>query len=93
MCNAVCNTLGRSHYAAGFSWGRATLGTVPFITWGAECVLAGHMAGGIAFGLSTVAVVRWLIAQLGRESGGPDKARQHRRPDPDQWSPVGSYSL
>ena len=54
VCNAACNTLGRPHYATALNWGRATLGTVPFVTlgahWGAEGVLAGHMAGGIAFG-------------------------------------------
>ncbi|HSR79577.1 MAG TPA: MATE family efflux transporter, partial [Hyphomicrobiaceae bacterium] len=68
VCNAACNTLGRPHYATALSWGRATLGTVPFVTlgahWGAEGVLAGHMAGGIAFGLGAVVVVRSLIRRL-----------------------------
>jgi Na+-driven multidrug efflux pump len=75
VCNAACNTLGRPHYATALSWGRATLGTVPFVTlgahWGAEGVLAGHMAGGIAFGLAAVAVVHWLIARLEREFREP----------------------
>jgi putative MATE family efflux protein len=74
VCNAACNTLGRPHYATALSWGRATLGTVPFVTlgahWGAEGALAGHMAGGIAFGLGAVVVVRSLIASLERELGG-----------------------
>jgi len=74
VCNAACNTLGRPHYATALSWGRATLGTVPFVTfgahWGAEGALAGHMAGGIAFGLAAVVVVRSLIGQLERELGG-----------------------
>ena len=73
VCNAACNTLGRPHYATALGWGRATLGTVPFVTvgahWGAEGALAGHMAGGIAFGLAAVLVVRSLIAQLERELG------------------------
>jgi len=68
VCNAACNTLGRPHYATALSWGRATLGTVPFVTvgahWGAEGALAGHMVGGIAFGLAAVVVVRLLIARL-----------------------------
>ncbi len=75
VCNAACNTLGRPHYATALSWGRATLGTVPFVTlgahWGAEGVLAGHMAGGIAFGLAAVAVVHGLIARLERDLGHP----------------------
>jgi len=74
VCNAACNTLGRPHYATALSWGRATLGTVPLVSlgahWGAEGALAGHMAGGIAFGLAAVVVVRRLIAGLEREVGG-----------------------
>ena len=77
VCNAACNTLGRPHYATALGWGRATLGTVPFVTlgahWGAEGALAGHMAGGIAFGLAAVVVVRALIAQLEREFTGAGK--------------------
>jgi putative MATE family efflux protein len=68
VCNAACNTLGRPHYATALNWGRATLGTVPFVMlgsyWGAEGVLLGHMAGGIAFGLAAIVVVRRLIARL-----------------------------
>jgi Na+-driven multidrug efflux pump len=68
VCNAACNTLGRPHYAAALSWGRATLGTVPFVMlgshWGAEGVLLAHAAGGIAFGLAAVLVVRQLITRL-----------------------------
>ncbi|WP_415068448.1 tetratricopeptide repeat protein [Hyphomicrobium sp.] len=41
------------------NWGRATLGTVPFVIWGgklygAEGVLAGNMVGGVAFGLIAI---------------------------------------
>jgi putative MATE family efflux protein len=68
VCNAACNTLDRPHYATALSWGRATFGTVPFVMlgsyWGAEGVLLGHMAGGIAFGLAAVLVVQRLIARL-----------------------------
>ena len=68
VCNAACNTLGRPHYATALNWGRATLGTVPFVMlgsyWGAEGVLLGHMAGGIAFGLAAIVVVQRLISRL-----------------------------
>jgi Na+-driven multidrug efflux pump len=61
VANAAFNTLGRPHYSTALNWGRATLGTVPFVALGAylagaEGVLAGSMLGGVAFG--TVAV--WL---------------------------------
>ena len=82
VCNAACNTLGRPHYATALSWGRATLGTVPFVTlgahWGAEGALAGHMAGGIAFGLAAVVVVRSLIAQLERDLVGAARLPQEQ---------------
>jgi Na+-driven multidrug efflux pump len=89
VCNAACNTLGRPHYATALSWGRATLGTMAFVTlgahWGAEGALAGHMAGGIAFGLGAVVVVRSLIGRLERELGGmmwlrPAEAESQVRP-------------
>ena len=68
VCNAACNALGRPHYATLLNWGRATLGTVLFVTlgssWGSKGVLVGHMMGGIAFGIAAVVVVNRLIAQL-----------------------------
>ena len=55
------------------NWGRATLGTIPFVTlgahWGAKGALVGHMAGGIAFGVIAVLVVYRLIARLERDIG------------------------
>jgi putative MATE family efflux protein len=70
VCNAACNALGRPQFATVLNWGRATLGTVPFVTlgslWGSKGVLVGHMSGGIAFGLAAVFVVHRLIAQLER---------------------------
>jgi len=75
VCNAACNALGRPHYATALNWGRATLGTVPFVTlgayWGAEGALLGHMMGGIAFGLAAIVVVHRLIAQLERDLQHP----------------------
>ena len=71
VCNAACNTLGRPHYATALNWGRATLGTIPFVTlgahWGAKGVLVGHMAGGIAFGVIAILVVYRLIVRLERD--------------------------
>lgn len=72
VCNAACNTLGWPHYATLLNWGRATLGTVPFVTLGAKWggatgVLIGYMAGGILFGLAAVFVVLRLVARLERQ--------------------------
>lgn len=59
VANAVFNTLGRPHYSTMLNWGRATVGTVPFVAyggshWGAHGVLVGNMVGGILFGIVSV---------------------------------------
>lgn len=69
VANALFNTLGRAHYSTVFNWGRATIGTVPFVIWGAqiaadEGVLAGNMIGGIFFGIAAVVVAYRLIAHI-----------------------------
>jgi putative MATE family efflux protein len=70
VANAVFNTLGRPHYSTLLNWGRATLGTVPFVIaggkfYGAPGVLAGNMIGGVAFGLIAIWSAYRLIAHLG----------------------------
>lgn len=61
VANASFNTLGRAPLSTVLNWGRATVGTVPFVmagsaAGGAGGALAGHMLGGIAFGVLAV----WL---------------------------------
>ena len=63
VANATFNTLGSAHYSTLLNWGRATLGTIPFVLlggkyYGAEGVLAGNMIGGVAFGLIAISI--WL---------------------------------
>ncbi|HEY8194959.1 MAG TPA: MATE family efflux transporter [Hyphomicrobium sp.] len=70
VANAVFNTLGRPHYSTLLNWGRATLGTVPFVLaggqfYGAPGVLAGNMIGGVAFGLIAIWSAYRLITHLG----------------------------
>jgi putative MATE family efflux protein len=71
IANAVFNTLGRAHFSTGLNWGRATLGTVPFViagasAGGAEGVLAGNMLGGVMFGIAAVAVGYQLIGRVAK---------------------------
>lgn len=59
VANASFNTLKRAHYATAFNWGRATLGTIPFVMVGgylagAPGVLAGQMLGAIPFALAAL---------------------------------------
>ena len=66
VSNAAFNTLGRPHYSTALNWGRATLGTIPFVSAGAYVagaagVLAGSMLGGLIFGLLAVWLAyRWI---------------------------------
>jgi putative MATE family efflux protein len=65
VANACFNTLGKAQYSTLFNWGRATLGTVPFVIIGGmlagpKGILLGNMVGGIAFGLAAV----WLCLKL-----------------------------
>ncbi len=79
--NAAFNNLGFPLLATGFNWGRATLGTMPFVAvggWlgGAPGVLIGQAAGSVLFGIAAVWVAfrvtgRLGHKQLGRTGGGP----------------------
>ena len=49
VANAAFNNLGFPRWSSVFNWGRATLGTVPFVwfggtQYGAEGIIAGHKA-------------------------------------------------
>ncbi|MCB1520399.1 MAG: MATE family efflux transporter [Hyphomicrobiaceae bacterium] len=69
VSNAVFNTLQRAHYSALLNWGRATIGTIPFVVlgsryWGAPGVLVGNMIGGILFGCLSIVLCFGVIAWL-----------------------------
>jgi putative MATE family efflux protein len=69
VANAVFNTLGHAQYATLFNWGRATLGTLPFVAAGdyvagARGIFTGSVAGGVLFGLGALWVAYGLIARL-----------------------------
>lgn len=79
IANAAFNTLGRPHYATALNWGRATLGTVPFVklgAWlvGAHGVLAGSMIGTIAFGVIGVWLSFRLVEHLSARPRGDGEA-------------------
>lgn len=75
VANASFNNLGHATLATLFNWGRATLGTVPFVLVGAdwadaEGALAGFLIGGIPFGIGAIAVSYRVIGRLGDERAG-----------------------
>lgn len=66
VANAAFNVLGRPHYSTLLNWGRATLGTIPFVhvggaLAGAPGVLTAHMLGSIVFGVMAVLLCYRLI--------------------------------
>ncbi|WP_428032345.1 MATE family efflux transporter [Ancylobacter sp.] len=69
VANAAFNNLGAPLLSTLFNWGRATLGTIPFVWlggrwYGVEGVIAGQALGSVAFGVAALicafAVVRRL---------------------------------
>jgi putative MATE family efflux protein len=71
VANAAFNNLGFPVLATLFNWGRATLGTIPFVTigakyWGVEGAMMGATAGSALFGLSAVATAYWVTARLAK---------------------------
>jgi len=90
LSNAAFNTLGKPRLSTLLNWGRATLGTIPFVALGgmmagAPGVLAGNMLGGILFG----AVAVWLCYRhmdgLARTPGRPPAAEV--APPPEMLEP------
>jgi putative MATE family efflux protein len=73
IANAAFNNLGYPLLSTLFNWGRATLGTIPFVAWGAhvggpEGGLVGMMAGAALFGVSAAATALWIAGRLARRA-------------------------
>lgn len=68
VANAAFNNLGYPLLSMSFNWARATLGTIPFVTWGAHYgppgILVGQALGSVIFGLAAVAVA-FHLTRLG----------------------------
>ncbi len=72
VANAAFNNLGKPHYSTLSNWGRATLGTVPFVylggLWfGANGIIAGYIIGTIAFGILAIKVCFKLIENIKKQ--------------------------
>jgi putative MATE family efflux protein len=73
VANTVFNNLGFPLMAMLFNWGRATLGTIPFVTIGArwggvEGALIGLVLGTALFGVAGVAVAYVLVGRVTDET-------------------------
>jgi putative MATE family efflux protein len=75
VANTAFNNLGSPLLATLFNWGRATLGTIPFVTLGAklggsdhgvEGAMLGVAVGAAIFGLTAVIAAYWVTARLAK---------------------------
>ncbi len=67
--NAAFNNLGFPLTSTAFNWGRATLGTIPFVAFGAsygpQGVQIGQAAGSVLFGLGAAMMAFRLVRHMG----------------------------
>jgi Na+-driven multidrug efflux pump len=78
VANAAFNNLGYPVLSTVFNWGRATLGTIPFVTYGAHFgpvgLLVGQAAGSVIFGTLAVITAFRVVGRLGTTVGRPGYA-------------------
>lgn len=78
VANAAFNNLGYPLLSTLFNWGRATIGTVPFVLVGAHLggakgAIAGFSAGSVPFGIMAVIACYAVIARMGKPKDLPVK--------------------
>ena len=79
VTNALFNNLGVAHYATQFNFGKATIGTIPFVYFGAQLAGPLGMYWGLLIGASLVAVLGlwvnyWHINRLPLKTSVADGA-------------------
>ena len=72
VAQAAFNNLGKPHWATLTNWGRATLGTIPFVHAGAVLdgargVMIGSALGATLFGLGAAAICFRLASRIERQ--------------------------
>ncbi|TGD75439.1 MATE family efflux transporter [Mangrovimicrobium sediminis] len=92
VANASFNNLHHPHWATGFNFGRALLGTIPAVYFGAQWygargVMAGEAMGSLLFGVCAVLAAFYLVGRLEREHvplavTGRAEASEVERPPP-----------
>jgi putative MATE family efflux protein len=75
VANAAFNNLGYPVLSTVFNWGRATLGTIPFVAYGArfgpEGLLIGQASGSVIFGTLAMITAFRVVGRMGDVTGGP----------------------
>ena len=78
VANAAYNNLGAPFLSTAFNWGRATLGTVPFVTFGAlhygpKGGYVGMIVGAALFGCAAIVVSYTVVVRLARRTTPPKR--------------------
>jgi putative MATE family efflux protein len=78
VANSAFNNLGYPVLATVFNWGRASLGTIPFVTYGAQFgpvgLLVGQALGSIIFGTMALIIAFRVVNRAGGAVGLPGNA-------------------
>lgn len=86
VANTAFNNLGKPLYSTAFNWGRATLGTIPFVwlgsAYGPVGIVTGQALGVVVFGLLAVVAAFRVVAHLGRHRAPGTHAAAHGAPHP-----------
>jgi Na+-driven multidrug efflux pump len=73
VANAAFNNLGYPVFSTVFNWGRATLGTIPFVTYGAHFgavgLLVGQAFGSVIFGTLAMITAFRVVDRMGGTVG------------------------
>lgn len=80
VANAVFNNLGFPVLSTVFNWGRATLGTIPFVHvgahfWGPIGITAGWGVGAVVFGIAALAACYGVLGRVETRARAEDVAR------------------
>lgn len=80
VANAVFNNLGFPVLSTVFNWGRATLGTIPFVHvgahyWGPVGITAGWGLGAVIFGIAALAACYGVLGRVAERARAEDAAR------------------
>ncbi len=78
VANAAFNNLGYPVLSTAFNWGRASLGTIPFVAYGAHFgpvgVLVGQASGSVVFGTLALITAFHVVGRLGTTVRRPGNA-------------------
>lgn len=73
VAQASFNTLGKPTWSMWLNWGKATIGTIPFVIvstkiWGFQGILIGYSIGSIVFGIIAISAIYLYVGKLEKQA-------------------------